>query len=72
MQQVVSDSDVIIILPKKDESCNKRMRARLGLDYFILHTGQHYTYNRNKVFFEQLEFLIDMASSPNNDGSFQP
>ena len=28
---------------------------RLGLDYFILHTDQHYTYNMDKVFFEQLE-----------------
>jgi UDP-N-acetylglucosamine 2-epimerase (non-hydrolysing) len=27
---------------------------RLGLDYFILHTGQHYSYNLDKVFFEQL------------------
>ena len=25
-----------------------------GLDYFILHTGQHYSYNMDKVFFEQL------------------
>lgn len=24
-------------------------------DYFILHTGQHYSYNMDKVFFEQLE-----------------
>ncbi|UCH43296.1 MAG: UDP-N-acetylglucosamine 2-epimerase (non-hydrolyzing) [Dehalococcoidales bacterium] len=24
-------------------------------DYFILHTGQHYSYNLDKVFFEQLE-----------------
>jgi UDP-N-acetylglucosamine 2-epimerase (non-hydrolysing) len=24
------------------------------LDYFILHTGQHYSYNMDKVFFEQL------------------
>lgn len=30
---------------------------RLGLDYFIIHTGQHYTYNMDKVFFEQLELL---------------
>jgi len=30
--------------------CEKR-----GLDYFILHTGQHYTYNMDKIFFEQLE-----------------
>ncbi len=28
---------------------------RLGLDYFILHTGQHYSYNLDRVFFEQLE-----------------
>lgn len=28
---------------------------RNGLDYFILHTGQHYSYNMDKVFFEQLE-----------------
>ncbi|MEM2971947.1 MAG: UDP-N-acetylglucosamine 2-epimerase (non-hydrolyzing) [Candidatus Bathyarchaeia archaeon] len=28
---------------------------RLGLDSFILHTGQHYSYNMDRVFFEQLE-----------------
>lgn len=28
---------------------------RLDLDYFILHTGQHYAYNMDRVFFEQLE-----------------
>ena len=27
---------------------------RLGLDYFILHSGQHYSYNLDRVFFEQL------------------
>ena len=27
----------------------------LGLDYFILHTGQHYSYKMDRVFFEQLE-----------------
>ncbi|MEM2673936.1 MAG: UDP-N-acetylglucosamine 2-epimerase (non-hydrolyzing) [Candidatus Bathyarchaeia archaeon] len=32
-----------------------RELERLGLDYFILHTGQHYSYNMSKVFFEQLE-----------------
>jgi UDP-N-acetylglucosamine 2-epimerase (non-hydrolysing) len=26
-----------------------------GADYFILHTGQHYSYNLDKVFFEQLK-----------------
>jgi len=28
---------------------------RLGLDYFVLHTGQHYSANMDKVFFEQLD-----------------
>lgn len=28
---------------------------RLGLDYFILHTGQHYSYNMDRIFFDQLE-----------------
>jgi UDP-N-acetylglucosamine 2-epimerase (non-hydrolysing) len=27
---------------------------RLNLNYFILHTGQHYSYNMDKIFFEQL------------------
>ena len=26
-----------------------------GIDYFILHTGQHYSYNMDRVFFEQLK-----------------
>jgi len=28
---------------------------RSDLDYFILHTGQHYSHNMDRVFFEQLE-----------------
>jgi len=28
---------------------------RLNVDYFILHTGQHYSYNMDRVFFSQLE-----------------
>lgn len=28
---------------------------RLHLDYFILHTGQHYSYDMDRIFFEQLE-----------------
>jgi UDP-N-acetylglucosamine 2-epimerase (non-hydrolysing) len=32
-----------------------RELERSGLDYFILHTGQHYSYNMDRVFFEQLE-----------------
>ena len=26
-----------------------------NLDYFLLHTGQHYSYNLDKIFFEELE-----------------
>ena len=26
-----------------------------GLDYFVLHTGQHYSYNLDKIFFNELE-----------------
>jgi len=32
-----------------------RLCERLALDYFVLHTGQHYSYNMDRVFFEQLE-----------------
>jgi len=28
--------------------------GRQGLDYFILHTGQHYSYSMDRVFFEEL------------------
>ncbi|MFV9677740.1 MAG: non-hydrolyzing UDP-N-acetylglucosamine 2-epimerase [Methanosarcinales archaeon] len=43
--------------------CTKR-----AVDYFILHTGQHYTYNLDKIFFEQLElpdakYNLDVGSS---------
>ncbi|MDY6965095.1 MAG: UDP-N-acetylglucosamine 2-epimerase (non-hydrolyzing) [Halobacteriota archaeon] len=31
---------------------------RQGLEYFILHTGQHYSYNMDKIFFEELELPI--------------
>jgi UDP-N-acetylglucosamine 2-epimerase (non-hydrolysing) len=41
--------------------------VRLGLDFFILHTGQHYSYNMDKVFFEQLnlpnaKYNLDLGS----------
>jgi UDP-N-acetylglucosamine 2-epimerase (non-hydrolysing) len=28
---------------------------RRGLDYFVLHTGQHYSYEMDKIFFDELE-----------------
>jgi UDP-N-acetylglucosamine 2-epimerase (non-hydrolysing) len=45
---------------------------RSGLDYFILHTGQHYTYNMDRVFFEQLElpeakYNLDVGSSSHGE-----
>lgn len=35
-----------------------RELGRKDLDFFILHTGQHYSYNLDKVFFEQLELPL--------------
>jgi UDP-N-acetylglucosamine 2-epimerase len=32
-----------------------RACERSGLDHFILYTGQHYSYNMDRAFFEQLE-----------------
>ncbi|MCZ7370208.1 MAG: UDP-N-acetylglucosamine 2-epimerase [Candidatus Methanoperedens sp.] len=30
---------------------------RMDLDFFISHTGQHYSFNMGRIFFEQLELL---------------
>jgi UDP-N-acetylglucosamine 2-epimerase len=48
---VIGTSPEIIKMSPIIRECN-----RLRLDYFILHTGQHYSYNLNKVFFEQQRF----------------
>ena len=32
-----------------------RACERRGLDWFVVHTGQHYSYGMDRVFFEQLE-----------------
>ena len=45
---------------------------RLSLNYFILHTGQHYTYNMDKVLFEQLElpearYNLDVGSGNHSE-----
>lgn len=32
-----------------------RELEKRNLDFFVLHTGQHYSYNLNKIFFEQLK-----------------
>lgn len=31
---------------------------RSGLDYFLLHTGQHYSYEMDRIFFEELELPL--------------
>jgi UDP-N-acetylglucosamine 2-epimerase (non-hydrolysing) len=50
---------IAIILGTRPEivKCSPIIREceRLELDFFILHTGQHYSYSMDKVFFEQLE-----------------
>ena len=43
-----------------------------GLDYFILHTGQHYSYEMDRVFFEQLElpdakYNLDVGSGTHGE-----
>jgi len=40
---------------------------KLSLDYSILHTGQHYSYSMDRIFFDQLElpnakFNLDVGS----------
>jgi UDP-N-acetylglucosamine 2-epimerase (non-hydrolysing) len=32
-----------------------RVCEKINLNYFILHTGQHYSFNMDRIFFEQLE-----------------
>ena len=49
-----------------------RTCEREGLNYFILHTGQHYSYNMDRVFFEQLELLeakynLDVSSGSHGE-----
>ena len=45
---------------------------RRGLDYFILHTGQHYSYEMDRLFFEELEipdpdYNLDVGSGTHAD-----
>ncbi len=49
-----------------------RQCEQLGLDFFILHTGQHYSYNMDRVFFEQLElprarYNLDVGSGTHGE-----
>jgi UDP-N-acetylglucosamine 2-epimerase (non-hydrolysing) len=62
---------ISIILGTRPEivKCSPIIREciRLSLDFFILHTGQHYSYNMDKVFFDQLnlpeaKYNLDVGS----------
>ena len=49
-----------------------REYGREDFDYFILHTGQHYSYNMDRVFFEQLDipeakYNLDVGSGSNGE-----
>jgi UDP-N-acetylglucosamine 2-epimerase (non-hydrolysing) len=35
---------------------------RRSIDFFIPHTGQHYSYNMDRIFFEQLELRNPSAT----------
>ncbi|MCK4735687.1 MAG: UDP-N-acetylglucosamine 2-epimerase [Methanophagales archaeon] len=50
-----------------------RACERRGLDWFMVHTGQHYSYNMDRVFFEQLElpdakYNLDCGSGSGGHG----
>ena len=50
-----------------------RACERRGLDWFVLHTGQHYSYGMDRVFFEQLglpdaRYNLDVGSGPGRHG----
>ena len=47
--------EIIKMSPIIRECERLRGQGNTDLDYFILHTGQHYSYNMDEVFFEQLE-----------------
>ena len=49
-----------------------RACERLNVDFFILHTGQHYSYSMDRVFFEQLElpeakYNLDVGSGSHGE-----
>jgi len=43
-----------------------------NIDYFILHTGQHYPYNLDKIFFEDLELPAPKYNLDVGSGTLLP
>jgi len=42
-----------------------------GSDYFIIHTGQHYSYHLDKIFFDELELPEPKYNLDVGSGSMQ-
>ena len=66
MIAIVLGTEIIKMSPVI-RGCEKR-----GLDYFILHTGQHYSYEMDSVFFEELElpqpkYNLDVGSGTHSE-----
>ena len=66
---VVGTRPEIIKMSPVIRECEKRKQIDndSSFDYFILHTGQHYSYNMDKVFFDQLnlpeaKYNLDVGS----------
>ncbi len=67
---------IVIILGTRPEIIKMspviRACEKQGLDYIILHTGQHYSYNMDRVFFEQLDlpeakYNLDVGSGSHGE-----
>lgn len=61
---VVGTRPEIIKMSPIIRECERRKQ-----DYFILHTGQHYSYNMDRVFFEQLELPVAKYNLDAGSGS---
>lgn len=52
---IVGTRPEIIKMSPIIRECKARKEKSKDFDYYILHTGQHYSYNMDQVFFEQLQ-----------------
>ncbi|MDG6229849.1 MAG: UDP-N-acetylglucosamine 2-epimerase (non-hydrolyzing), partial [Candidatus Thermoplasmatota archaeon] len=65
---VVGTRPEIIKMSPVIRECEKQTGVSKGFEYYILHTGQHYSYHMDKVFFEQLNlpdprYNLDVGSA---------
>jgi UDP-N-acetylglucosamine 2-epimerase (non-hydrolysing) len=64
--------EIIKMSPIIRECENLKKHDKTGLEFFILHTGQHYSYNMDEIFFEQLElpepkYNLDVGSGTHGE-----